>query len=51
MHDNVDISRELQDANQLFDSMLLTIGGGGGGGGSSTDDTLYDMASEMLKKV
>lgn len=51
MHENVDISRELQDVRLLFDSVLLTQGGSGGGGGAKTDDTLYGIASDILGKV
>ncbi|PVD24358.1 hypothetical protein C0Q70_14839 [Pomacea canaliculata] len=51
MHENVDISRELQDVRLLFDSVLLTQGGSGGGGGAKTDDTLYGIASDILGKL
>ena len=50
MHENVDISRELQETRLLFDSCLLTIGGQGGGGGS-TDEALADIATDILSKV
>ena len=52
MHENVDISKELQETRQLFDSVLLTLGQiGGGGGGGKSDDTLYEIASGILNKV
>ncbi|KAL8592235.1 hypothetical protein ACOMHN_030910 [Nucella lapillus] len=51
MHDNVDISRELQEVRLLFDSMLLTVGGGADSGGASSDDTLYDIATDILGKL
>ena len=51
MHENVDISRELQDVCILFDSMLLTLGGSGAGGTGTSDDTIYDMATDILSKV
>lgn len=51
MHENVDITRELQETKLLFDSVLLTQGGGGGGGGGKSDDSLYDIASDILAKV
>ncbi|GFO33725.1 dynein heavy chain 12, axonemal-like, partial [Plakobranchus ocellatus] len=50
MHENVDISRELQETRLLFDSCLLTIGGQGGGGGS-TDEALGDIATDILSKL
>ncbi|XP_064606960.1 dynein axonemal heavy chain 12-like isoform X2 [Liolophura sinensis] len=51
MHENVDITRELQETKLLFDSVLLTQGGGGGGGGGKSDDSLYDIASDILAKL
>lgn len=51
MHENVDISRELQDVKLLFDSVLLTQGGSGGGGGGKTDDTLSGIATDVLSKL
>ena len=51
MHENVDISRELQDVRNLFDSVLLTQGGSGGGGGGKTDETLQNIATDVLSKV
>lgn len=52
MHENVDISKDLQQTKLLFDSLLLTQGGGGKGGGSSgSDNTLYEIASDVLSKV
>ena len=50
MHDNVDISRELQEVRLLFDSVLLTQGRSGGGGGNS-DDALGEIAADILTKV
>jgi len=51
MHDNVDISRELQETKQLFDNVLLTMGRGEGGGGGKSDDTLYSIATDILGKL
>ena len=60
MHDNINISRELQETRQLFDNVLLTqarglagAGGGGGGlggagGGSEGDTTPHE---EQLSAV
>lgn len=50
MHENVEISRELQEVQLLFDSVLLTQGGQAGSGGS-TDEALDDIASDILSKV
>ncbi|XP_075883238.1 dynein axonemal heavy chain 12 isoform X2 [Nelusetta ayraudi] len=52
MHENVDISKDLQQTKLLFDSLLLTQGGGGKGGGSSgSDNALYEIASDVLNKL
>lgn len=52
MHENVDISKDLQQTKLLFDSLLLTQGGGAkGGSGSGSDNTLYDIANDILTKV
>ncbi|XP_068180564.1 dynein axonemal heavy chain 12 [Antennarius striatus] len=52
MHENVDISKDLQQTKLLFDSLLLTQGGGAQGGQSSgTDNTLYDIANDILSKL
>ena len=51
MHDNVDISKELQETKQLFDSVLLTQGTGGGSGGGKTDDKVHQIAGGILGKV
>lgn len=51
MHENVDISKELQETNLLFDSVLLTRGGSGGGAGGSSDDQLYTIAGDIISKV
>lgn len=52
MHENVDISKDLQQTKLLFDSLLLTQGGGAKGAASSgSDNTLYDIANDILTKV
>uniref|UniRef100_A0A8C7ME80 Dynein axonemal heavy chain 12 n=1 Tax=Oncorhynchus kisutch TaxID=8019 RepID=A0A8C7ME80_ONCKI len=52
MHENVDISKDLQQTKQLFDSLLLTQGGGAKGGASSGgDNTLFDIANDILTKL
>lgn len=52
MHENVDISKDLQQTKMLFDSLLLTQGGGVKGGTSSgSDNTLYDIANDIITKV
>lgn len=52
MHENVDISKDLQQTKLLFDSLILTQGGGSKEGGSSGgDNNLLDIASDILSKV
>ena len=53
MHENVNITRELAETNNLFDSVLLTQGGAGGGGSGGTDQDalLNDIASDILGKL
>ena len=49
MHDNVDISRELAETKQLFDSVLITQGQSAGGGGGT--DQLYPIAKGILDQM
>ncbi|XP_038127258.1 dynein heavy chain 12, axonemal [Cyprinodon tularosa] len=52
MHENVDISKDLQQTKLLFDSLLLTQGGGTKGGSSSgSDSTLFDIANDILTQL
>lgn len=52
MHENVDISKDLQQTKLLFDSLLLTQGGGAKGGSSSGgDNALFEIANDILTKV
>ena len=51
MHENVDISKDMQDTKLLFTSVLLTEGRGAGHGGGQADDGLYTIAGDILAKV
>lgn len=52
MHENVDISKDLQQTKLLFDCLLFTQGGGAKGAASSgSDNALYDIANDILTKV
>ncbi|MFT7804825.1 dynein heavy chain 12, axonemal [Arapaima gigas] len=52
MHENVDISKDLQETKLLFDSLLLTQGGGTKGGASTGGDSaLFDIANDILSKL
>lgn len=50
MHDNVDISKDLQATKLLFDSILLTMGSTSAEGGNA-DKKLNDIANDILSKV
>ncbi|KAH9490588.1 Dynein heavy chain 7, axonemal [Bulinus truncatus] len=50
LHENVDISRELQETRLIFNSVLLTEGGGGGGSKGS-DAALAAVAGDILSKL
>lgn len=50
MHENVDISKDLQATKLLFDSILLTMGSTSVEGGN-TDKKLNDIANDILSKV
>ena len=52
MHDNVDISKELQETRILFDSVLVTQSQtSGGGSGKTTEEALNEITSDILSKV
>jgi dynein heavy chain len=50
MHENVDISKDLQATRLLFDSILLTMGSTTIEGGD-TDKKLNTIANDILSKV
>uniref|UniRef100_A0A452S6P0 Dynein axonemal heavy chain 12 n=1 Tax=Ursus americanus TaxID=9643 RepID=A0A452S6P0_URSAM len=52
LHENVDISKDLQQTKVLFESLLLTQGGSKQTGSSgSADQTLLEITKDILKKV
>ncbi|XP_026532204.1 dynein heavy chain 12, axonemal [Notechis scutatus] len=52
LHDNVDISKDLQQTKITFESLLLTQGGSNQGGSKSGgDSTLYEIADDILNKL
>ncbi|OCT58631.1 dynein heavy chain 12, axonemal [Xenopus laevis] len=52
LHENVDISKDLQQTKTTFESLLLTQGGGRQGGATGTSDhTLYEIANDILNKL
>ena len=52
MDDNVDISKELQETKELFDSILVTQSQhSGGSSGKTVDETLNEISADILSKV
>ena len=51
MHENVDISKDLQSTRLLFDSILLTLGSTKTQGGGDTDKKLQEIAKDILVKL
>ncbi|KAM8930418.1 dynein axonemal heavy chain 12 [Pelodytes ibericus] len=52
LHENVDISKDLQQTKLIFESLLLTQGGSRAGGSSeASDHTLYEIAKGILTKL
>nr|XP_021153643.1 dynein heavy chain 12, axonemal isoform X1 [Columba livia]XP_021153644.1 dynein heavy chain 12, axonemal isoform X1 [Columba livia]XP_021153645.1 dynein heavy chain 12, axonemal isoform X1 [Columba livia]XP_021153646.1 dynein heavy chain 12, axonemal isoform X1 [Columba livia]XP_021153647.1 dynein heavy chain 12, axonemal isoform X1 [Columba livia]XP_021153648.1 dynein heavy chain 12, axonemal isoform X1 [Columba livia] len=51
LHENVDISKDLQQTKIIFESLLLTQGGGAQGTSGGGDSTLYDIADDILSKL
>lgn len=51
MHENVDISRELRETKELFDSVLLTLGKLASSDGASSDTHLFDITKDILAKL
>ena len=50
-HSNADITKDLNETNLLFDSVLLTMSNAGGGSGASLEDTVVDVATVILSQV
>lgn len=51
LHSNVDISKDLSENRQLFDSVLIALGGKEGGPSSKFDESLFVIAADILEKV
>lgn len=51
MYENVDIFKEFQEINLLFDLVLLIRGGFGGGVGGFFDDQFYIIVGDIISKV
>uniref|UniRef100_A0A8C0FKE5 Dynein axonemal heavy chain 3 n=1 Tax=Bubo bubo TaxID=30461 RepID=A0A8C0FKE5_BUBBB len=51
LHENADISKDNQETNQLFRGVLLTLPREAGGGGKSPQETVEDLAQDILSKL
>jgi len=51
MHANADITKDQNETNLLFNSILLTLSRSSGGGDSSGDSLAYNVARDILEKI
>ncbi|XP_061847983.1 dynein axonemal heavy chain 3 [Colius striatus] len=51
LHENADITKDNQETNQLFCGVLLTLPREAGGGGKSPQETVEDLAQDILSKL
>ncbi|KAG2436335.1 hypothetical protein HXX76_006644 [Chlamydomonas incerta] len=59
LHENADITKDLQNTNLMLDTLVLTgggvgggaKGGGGGGGGASDEEMVAAMVEDVLKRL
>jgi len=51
MNANADITKENNETNLVFNSILMTLSRSGGGDGDSSDTLVYNVATDILSKV
>ena len=51
LHDNADISKDLQESNLLLESLMLTQSSDSSGGGMSYEETVQSITEEILSKL
>ncbi|NXT35371.1 DYH3 protein, partial [Pelecanoides urinatrix] len=51
LHENADITKDNQETNQLFSGVLLTLPREARGGGKSPQETVEDLAQDILSKL
>ena len=51
LHANADISKDQKETSELFDGILATLPRTSSGGGKSSNDTVNDLATDILAKL
>ncbi|ESO89088.1 hypothetical protein LOTGIDRAFT_210054 [Lottia gigantea] len=51
LHENADVTKDNQETQTLFDSILLTLPRQSGGGGKSSGEVIQDLAADILSKL
>ena len=51
LHENADITKDNQETQVLFDSVLLTLPRQTSGGGKSSGDVIQELAADILHKL
>lgn len=51
LHDNADISKDLQESSLLLESLMLTQSSDSSGGGASYEETVQSITEEILNKL
>ncbi|XP_074961219.1 dynein axonemal heavy chain 3 [Phalacrocorax aristotelis] len=51
LHENADITKDNQETNELFSGVLLTLPREAGGGGKTPQETVEDLAQDILSKL
>eukprot|EP01028_Stygiella_incarcerata_P004265 TRINITY_DN1920_c0_g2_i1.p1 TRINITY_DN1920_c0_g2~~TRINITY_DN1920_c0_g2_i1.p1 ORF type:complete len:4143 (+),score=1128.32 TRINITY_DN1920_c0_g2_i1:148-12576(+) len=50
-HDNADITKDIKETHDMFDSILLAEGGHTSSGGKSFDEVVAEVATDILSRV
>nr|XP_006820578.1 PREDICTED: dynein heavy chain 3, axonemal-like [Saccoglossus kowalevskii] len=51
LHENADITKDNQETQTLFDSILLMLPRQSGGGGKSSQEIIEDLSADILSKI
>eukprot|EP00931_Biecheleriopsis_adriatica_P059470 TRINITY_DN3558_c0_g1_i1.p1 TRINITY_DN3558_c0_g1~~TRINITY_DN3558_c0_g1_i1.p1 ORF type:complete len:4293 (+),score=1112.20 TRINITY_DN3558_c0_g1_i1:173-13051(+) len=50
-HDNANLTREQNETYAMMENLLLTVGQASGGGGDSAEETVGEVAADILRKL